>query len=71
MSMIGKRILVFWNDKAFEEGNDWRSFKVIDERDDGFFVCGVNSPDGFPHDGTKCFIRHDDTQEIITWKEGA
>ena len=66
----GKRVLVFWTQKAYETGCEWPSFFVIDETDDGIFCRGVARPDGFSHDGSKCFIHYKETYDIIEWKEG-
>lgn len=70
MKLTGKRVLVFWTQKKYEHGDEWPSFFVIDETDDGIFCRGVDRPDGMIHDGSKCFILFEDTYDIIEWKEG-
>jgi hypothetical protein len=66
---IGKRIIVFWTDKAYRNRSDWASFLIIDECQDGMYCQGVTSPDGTPHDGSKTFIRNNEINDWIEWKE--
>lgn len=70
-NIIGKRIIAFWTNEAFETGNDWPSFRVIDESECGFWCVGVDAPDGSKHDGSKVFIRHADLNDYHIWKEDA
>ena len=70
-TMIGKRIIVLWTTDAFNAGNDWIAYRVIDESPDGFWVFGVDSPDGSKHDGSKTFISHGETLGIVEWNETA
>jgi hypothetical protein len=67
-SLIGKRILVFWTTEAFNAGNDWPSFRVIDASDDFLWCEGVESPCGVKHDGSKVAIKVEETNDIIEWK---
>jgi hypothetical protein len=69
--LIGKRIIVFWTTKAYNAGSDWPSFRVIDATDLDLWCQGVDSPDGTPHDGSKCSIAVCDFLDVIEWKEGA
>ncbi len=64
----GTRIIVSWTTEAFNRGSEWIAFEVIDEAPDGYFVKGVNDPEGNKHDGSKCFINLDDTLNIHEWK---
>jgi hypothetical protein len=68
-NLIGKRIIVFWTNKAYNAGNDWPAFRVLDIGQDCLWCEGVESPDGCPHDGTKVAINVEDTYNIIEWKE--
>ncbi len=67
----GKRVLVFWTTAAHNRGDEWKSFMVLDESDEGIFCKGVNAPNGAEHDGTKCFIKFSDTLDILEWREDA
>jgi len=58
---------VSWTTNAFNRGNDWMAFEVIDEADDGYFVKGIADPEGNQHDGSKTFISFCDTLNIIQW----
>jgi len=66
---IGKRIIVFWTNKAYMNGKDWPSFRIIDECEDGMYCQGVASPEGAEHDGSKVFIRNIEINDWIEWKE--
>ena len=70
-AMIGKRVIVLWTTDAFNAGNEWIAYRVIDESPDGFWVYGVDSPDGAKHDGSKTFISYDEFWDIVEWKETA
>ena len=68
-SFIGKRVIIFWTTEAFNRGSDWPSFLIIDADEDTAWCQGVNSPDGTPHDGSKCAIMEKDTLNIIEWTQ--
>ena len=69
-SLIGKRVLVLWTDKARAAGSDWIAFRLIDSGLDSVWLQGVNSPNGYEHDGSKVAARDADIWDIIEWKEG-
>ncbi len=69
MALTGKRVLVFWTQKAYDSGSEWPAFIVLDENEDGIWCKGTTRPDGMDHDGSKAFIDFQDTYEIIEWKE--
>lgn len=69
MKLTGKRVLVFWTQKAYDKGYEWPSFMVLDENEEGIWCAGTKRPDGMDHDGSKCFIEFEDTCNIIEWKE--
>ena len=68
-ALKGKRVLIFWTTKAWNDGSDWPAFKVLDECNDGIFCAGVTRPDGLEHDGSKCFIPFEDVHDILEWRE--
>ena len=69
MAFTGKRVLVFWTQKAYDSGSEWPAFVVIDENEEGIWCAGTKSPSGMDHDGTKTFINFKETYNIIEWKE--
>jgi hypothetical protein len=69
-SLIGKRVLVLWTDKARAHGADWIAFRMIDASPDSVWLQGVNAPDGAKHDGSKCAAKESEIWDIIEWKEG-
>lgn len=61
----GSKIIVFWTTEEFNRGSDWSFYEVIDTCEDGLFVKGIDSPEGWKHDGSKTFIEYDRTLNII------
>lgn len=70
-SLIGKRVLVLWTDKARAAGCDWIAFRLIDAGPDSVWLQGVNSPDGYEHEGCKIAAKDSEIWDIIEWKEEA
>ena len=65
----GKRVIVMWNDEAFDNGKDWVAFRVIAQFDEGAVMEGVDSPSGDKHDGSRVLVRWDEVNQIIEWDE--
>ena len=69
-SMIGKRVLVLWTDKARCLGAEWIAFRVIDAGSDSVWLQGVDAPDGSKHDGSRVAAIESEIWDMIEWKEG-
>jgi len=71
--LIGKRVLLIWNDKAWSDGADWIAFRLLDfdldhDENHWLWLQGIDSPDGIEHDGSKCSARMNELRAIIEWK---
>ena len=66
---IGKRVLIIWTDKAYNQGYDWISFVIESAAENGLLLRGCDSPDGSRHVGNTCVAHERDIRDVILWED--